>query len=612
MAKIIPGKDTQPKSQQKQKQKKPFQVVLVDIEKAAKDNMIHCVKIPLEENDLAFVALSYRWGELYETLIDTGVGYTASITSFALDDFYQLCRMMTYESDLKHIKYVWVDAICVDQQHPARRKATIYQMSNIYNRATYILAVPDLHLTYLKRLSIKNNETITESQAYIFDIYHLIRGDSSKLANLEEDFLRDSNVPNDPALRRLLLKYTDHFSYSFFNDHCHHPFYCPMRALDHICENSQVRRTSRKSLIKSDDSTFKSLHQCHEVVCPTAWFSFEPDHSTYEDTREFCDSNWKSKIVKRSIAIRQSMEFLTDLVRDWSSRVWVISECNIAKKKNNLKFWFTQLSTTENGTGFEMVKEELIFFKFDFEDSSFSRPILYTDYYDHATLGLLRSSTTKPVYIRFHCTMIRQLAQQTFLEMILLSKASSNEDRFHSILPLTEYNDKITEVRHWNITSLLSVKLKLYEIMNTKDKLLLLFWSGDYKSIHGCVLPTFATSTLSLEFDIEPLQDEITEYSQFDLNYPSAITLHQTNNIKADDEDGDEDGEEEEDDDDDLNRYYLRLKLREYYVADSQYYTDNMPEDCLDTITDSISLYNRLGIHEDSTAVIDIFDWKFC
>ncbi|ORZ04093.1 hypothetical protein BCR42DRAFT_444316 [Absidia repens] len=108
---------------------------------AASRRVIRCVKKPLEENNLEFVALSYRWGELHETHIDTGVGYTASITSFALDDFYRLCEMMTVESDTMHIDYVWVDAICVDQS-PAKRKATIYQMSNIYDRATYILAVP--------------------------------------------------------------------------------------------------------------------------------------------------------------------------------------------------------------------------------------------------------------------------------------------------------------------------------------------------------------------------------------------------------------------------------------------------------------------------------------
>ncbi|ORY97069.1 hypothetical protein BCR42DRAFT_430490 [Absidia repens] len=476
-------------------------------------------------------------------------------------------------------------------------------MSNIYNRATYILAVPDLHLTYLKRLSIKNNETITESQAYIFDIYHLIRGDASELAKLEEDFLGESKVPNDPALRKLLLKYTDHFGYSFLNYQGHRDFYCPMRTLDHICENSQVSRTSWKGWLKSSDTSFKSLHQCHEVVCPLTGFDLYDDVSTEAERREFCDSNWKSKIVKRSIAIRQSMEFLTDLVRDWSSRVWVISEYNIAKKKNNLKFWFTQLSTTNNGTGFEMEQKEFIFFQFNFEDPSFITRIVNTNYYRNENESqFMRSRTSNPVYIRFHNTMICQLAQQTFLEMILVSKASRNEDRFHSILPLTEYKSKITEVRHWNITSLLSVKLKLYEIMNTKDKLVLLFWSGH--AIHGSVLPTFATSTLSLDLGIGMLRDEMPSSSQFDLNCPSTIMLRQINNSDADNEEGDDDDDDE--DDDNLNRYYLRLKAREYYMVDFQYFTEDMLKDCLDAIKDSAALYNRLGMDEDINTSFDI------
>ncbi|CAO3588674.1 unnamed protein product [Absidia cylindrospora] len=588
------------KPQQEQKQKKSFQVVLVDIEKAAKDNVIQCIKKPLEEKELTFVALSYRWGELHETLVDTGVGYTASITSFHLNDFYRLCRMMTFESDTKDIKYVWVDAICVDQ-HPARRKATIYQMNNIYDKAMYILAVPDLHLAYLKRLSIKNNETIMEAQAYIDDLYHLIHGDVSDLATLEDQFLTDSHVPKDPTLRQLLREYTDHFTHGFLNYQEHASFYCPLRTLDHLCEQSQVHRTSWRQWMKSNsDTSFQNLHQCSQVVCPLSAFRRQDDRSTSAEQREFNDANWKSKIIQRSMAIRQSMEFLTDLVRDWSSRVWVISEYNIAKKKNNLKFWFTQFSTT----GFDMHKNTFVFFKFDFEDASFSNMILKHPYYsDEDQSHYTRSNTSNPVYIRFHYTMIRQLAQQTFLEMMLGSKASRNEDRFHSILPLTEYKSQITEVRHWNVTSLLSVKLKLYEILNNKDRLVLLFWSGNQKAIHGGgVLPTFATSTLPLEFNIGHLLHLMTAYSQFDLDNPSTITFHQTNHSKAD-EDEDEEDEEEEGD---PNRYYLRLQLNEYYVADSQYFTEDIIEDCLNTVTDSIPLYNRLGIYEDGTTIVDI------
>ncbi|ORZ07403.1 hypothetical protein BCR42DRAFT_153133 [Absidia repens] len=142
--------------QQQQQQQKPFQVVLVDIKKAA-SKTIHCVEKPLAD-DTAFVALSYRWGELREQSVNTNLGYLATITSFKLRHFYKLCKMMTREPDLKSIDYVWVDAICVDQNNYERRKATIHQMSTIYEKAKYILAVPDLHLQHLINVSQANNE----------------------------------------------------------------------------------------------------------------------------------------------------------------------------------------------------------------------------------------------------------------------------------------------------------------------------------------------------------------------------------------------------------------------------------------------------------------------
>ncbi|CAO3651884.1 unnamed protein product [Cunninghamella blakesleeana] len=47
------------------------------------------------------------------------------------------------------MQYLWVDAISVDQHDYARKKETILKMSDIYKMATYVLAVPDLHYTYL-------------------------------------------------------------------------------------------------------------------------------------------------------------------------------------------------------------------------------------------------------------------------------------------------------------------------------------------------------------------------------------------------------------------------------------------------------------------------------
>ncbi|ORZ15383.1 hypothetical protein BCR42DRAFT_416965, partial [Absidia repens] len=134
--------DNTPEHHKKQQwEQQLFYIILVDI-KEASAGRIHCVEMPLpeddddndgykEEEDLKYVAISYRWGELQEQLVDT---------------------------DLRHMNYVWVDAICVNQSNYEQRKATIHQMSNIYKRANYILAVPDLHAAYLKDTVTKNKD----------------------------------------------------------------------------------------------------------------------------------------------------------------------------------------------------------------------------------------------------------------------------------------------------------------------------------------------------------------------------------------------------------------------------------------------------------------------
>ncbi|ORY99641.1 hypothetical protein BCR42DRAFT_457481 [Absidia repens] len=597
------GKDLSLNDTQQQLQKKPFQVVLIDIEKAANNKVIHCVKKPLEEEDLKFVALSYRLGELHETLIDTGIGYTASITSFHLNDFYQLCFMMTSESELKHIKYVWVDAICVDQR-PTKRKATIYQMNNIYDRAAYILAVPDLHLAYLRGISIKNDDAIEGSTKYSNDIYHLIHQNRDQIVKAEEGFLNDAQVPKEPPeLRQLLLEFTDHFAYSFMYHERHQKLYCPVQALDHICETTQAHRHHWQTWTKRHSNRVFGLHSCHDPICPIELVrSYNLHSGTEKDEWQVSASQWKSKVIHRSTAIRQSMEFLTDLVKDWSSRVWVVSEYNIAKKKNNLKYWFIQLASThDDNIVFRCLNEEFTFFKFDLDDDTFPDLTMmqyYKENQHQSRIDRLRS--TNPVYKRFHYTLIRHLNQQTFLEMLLRSKASRNEDRFYSILPLSKYADKITEVSRWGIHSMLSVKLKLYDIMNIEDKLILLLWSSNKDAIIHGILPTFATSTLPLDFNGRQLLHLAYKgYFNFDLYNPFSIMLHhhyqQTHDQRKGDEDDDGDG-------DSTRYYYLRIKPKEYYVQ-----TDNS-QSRIDLLTKHIPVLQRLGIYHASSSTLTTLD----
>ncbi|CAO3601440.1 unnamed protein product [Absidia cylindrospora] len=611
----------QKQQQQPKKKQKPFHVVLVDIEKAAEDRIIHCVEKPLEEDgeDVAFVALSYRWGELEETTLDTNLGYLASVTSFDLYDFYHLCEMMSKESDLKNIKYVWVDAICVDQTNYDRRKATIYQMSNIYEKATYILAVPDLHRQHLRNISCANYNIIQNLEENVDYMYHLIQGNSDQLMTLDQLFLDTINLPKDPKLRQWLTNYTDLFADGFTKTKIIDSRYDYMKILDHIYEIHQeagahnlhhqnvedstnhflgnwLTRIKRKLIAAittttataGENDTSKERHRhCHQVTCPLIPFQGAKLLMTTAQRREL-ETSWKQLIVERSLHIHEGMEFLTDLIKDWSSRVWVISEFHIAKKKNNLKYWFIGLNPpSEEPT-------TVTFFKFDFDNPRFLSAIKNIDtiFYDDI-------ATSAPGYLNFHAVMNTQLNTQTFFEKMLKSKASKHEDRFFAILPQTNYKDKIYQIGDCNLNSMTAVKLKLFEIMDTKDKLDLLFLVGTSRMEYKFdTLPTFITPTIYWN---DPFRAYgLTQFPyNFDFldNNQSTITLHQEKNSSR--------------------QHYLQLTPKEYYVhhklvhhfisnnkhARKTKLFDYLPLDdncslILDII--SISLFNESAIVDDA------------
>ncbi|ORZ04136.1 hypothetical protein BCR42DRAFT_444346 [Absidia repens] len=72
-----------------------------------------------------------------------------------------------------------------------------------------------------------------------------------------------------------------------------------------------------------------------------------------------------------------------------------------------------------------------------------------------------RRFSSNLVYLHLHHTLICQLNQHTFLEMILNPKPAKM-DRFYSILLLLDYKDKLVnknEVGQWHSTTMVSVKL---------------------------------------------------------------------------------------------------------------------------------------------------------
>ncbi|CAO3593559.1 unnamed protein product [Absidia cylindrospora] len=479
-------------------QQRPFHIVLVDIKIAAREKRIQCVEKSLTDKDLNYVALSYRWGELHEAIVDTKLGYLASITSFSLKDFYRLCGMMTLETDLQHVPYVWVDAICV-HPNPTKRIDTVNHMNSIYERAKYILAVPDLHLQTLKNKSTKHNEIIQGSQSFSKFIYYLIQGNVDRVVQLDDAFLDDIKAPNDPSLRQLLKKYIT-------KDQKHYVDNNNEELLHHIYE---VNQASQAENLRQNANY--GLHHCNRMDCPLELMDAQT--IDWKIQRHFSPGPWYQQLHKKNVSILESMAFLMDLVEDWSSRVLIIGEYTIAKQKNNLKYWFVQLDLVDDD-----------FFKFDFTDPG--------------VLAVLENSHLAPLKANpMHEWMIKQLKPRTFLEQILKSKTGKNEDRFYGTLPISEYKDTVptTKVASWGITTLASVKSKMYEWMTTKDKLNLLFLSGNKDAVHvGQAFPTFATSTIhwdecaSVDCFVMPHGVPLPSIN-FDLTQPSTILFHQDN-----------------------------------------------------------------------------------
>ncbi|CAO3601263.1 unnamed protein product [Absidia cylindrospora] len=552
---------------------KTFQIALVDIKKTATEEEIYCIKKPLEgEGDFKFIAVSYRWGELEETTVDTQVDYLATVTSFDMRDFYKLCKWMTMEDDLKHINYAWVDAICVDRTNHRRRKETIYQMSNIYERATYIVSVPDLHLSYLMDTNTKANQIICDTIDNSQYIYHLIHENTDELVKIDEQWLDSIRVPKNQGKRQMLAKYDVHFDdglqQKYNSKHYPDEAYNQDYSL-----GTGTSPYSHRNISYMIDFTKSS---CGKESTPKG----KDEYVSWNDhVEEIQNNEWKRLIALRTQSIQQSMDFLTDLIKDWSQRVWVINEYNIAKRKNKLKYWFIQLE----GPQVSSRNESFCFFRFDFDDlflsfngggAEKSNCIFNLGSSYHAL-----TTYSEYMYQKFIRTMRRQLNRQTFLEMMLKSKASRNEDRFHAILPLSEYMDKFGLLMSGSkITDIISVKLKLYEMMNTRHKLELLFLSNNPSS-KVMVLPTFASSQIQwptikestmLENDPCPCN--------FDLENENTIMLMDGHLHSHDDDDDD-------DDDDDADYHYrprqdykLNIKPCEYYTCDDSGFAEAILE----------------------------------
>ncbi|ORZ11555.1 hypothetical protein BCR42DRAFT_469313 [Absidia repens] len=468
-------------------------IVLVNIKKAAEERYIYCEKKSLDDGP-AYVALSYRWGELDEQMVAATDDYHARIVSFKLDDFFTLCQAMQHEPDLQHIDYVWVDAFCVDQEHVDKRRATIYRMTDIYLGARVILAVPDLHASHLSASTTANRDVMQLITKYRRYLYCLLDGSPEAeraRAKIDHAWMDKLGIPKLFPYRWEIL--------------------------------GQEQNTSSSSSISSpsDDSNEEDPNPCfiqqmmtlmrsHHVNRPPP--PVEKKAAEHNDLQlscrlmvEFQRLEWQRQIEQRKNEISQSMYFLQSIMEDWSNRAWVVSEYNLARKHSGrIKFWFNQLSYP--------VLHRYPFFCYEFDHPKHQRPqSIYQNFYSAETdpyLGYLdhqRPYRNKMELLKkqFRDSMRRRLSTRTVLEMMLQSKASRTEDRFYSILPLSpKYKHHIKDkhsISDLHISDMLSVRLQLLKWMDTKDQLNLLFCAQ-----HPIATTTAAAATAAASVPLLP------------------------------------------------------------------------------------------------------------
>ncbi|CAO3637399.1 unnamed protein product [Cunninghamella blakesleeana] len=202
----------------------------------------------------------------------------------------------------------------------------------------------------------------------------------------------------------------------------------------------------------------------------------------------------KNNIIRHG-EFKKVYQFLAYHIDVWSNRTWVISEYQIAKEKYKqygipLKYAFRSL----------LGHSSFVFFSYYFDDDgdvdqqqqqlyitsnenvNYKRKLYYDEVHDAKKLNQ---------FIK------EKFMQQSHLEMILNSNTTRNEDRFNAILPLWDkykhvIKDKDT-ISKWNITDIISVRVKLYEFMDDLWEKAALLRACSPTYLRNITFPTFAS-----------------------------------------------------------------------------------------------------------------------
>ncbi|CAO3637066.1 unnamed protein product [Cunninghamella blakesleeana] len=477
-------------NKKKRKKKETFDITLIDISNTYM-NKIRCVKENMYNESLKYIAISYRWGEVPKQYVKTP-DYTAQVTSFSLSDLFELIFYIRKEPDLKEIPYIWIDAISMDQQNPYHLKSTLYHMSTIYKRATYLLAVPDLNLECLKinianQLSIdiimKNNQLIYDSLQRYF--HHSSISKKKGMTKMLNSIYKITTSKDDLKLAYDFLQY-------LLDDWSHRTW---------VISEYQIAKN------KNTPMKFIFIMLLHNLYSqkPFPFFSYS-----------FCHSNTTSSSSSVSIAMapknKSSSSLSSSSTSSSKSHPFQLDQhhsIDYLIQPNSPPLSPPLLPPSSSSTPFSNNTNYT-------NNNNNNNTTTTTTYNNNNNTNIMATnkkhhepSTKKLTYeSKFIHSFEYILLQRHHLDMILNSNAAKNEDRFYAILPIwNKYQHLIKDknvISHWHITDMISVRLKLYEFMDLWDKARLLK-SCSSKFVRQ--LPSFASVYHSGDLELLELDD---------------------------------------------------------------------------------------------------------
>ncbi|KAI8078786.1 uncharacterized protein BX664DRAFT_369197 [Halteromyces radiatus] len=478
-----------------------FHLTLVDMIATVKSQRLVCVKKNMYDAGIfyKYACVSYRWGECSEQIALTP-DYNAHVTSFAIPDLITLCRqILNWRGDdwddddyidddfiRSVVKYLWVDAISVDQMDHVNKKKTINQMSGIYARAEVIVAVPDLHISYLLN-SPTYAESISTISKYGKKIYSHITWQCRKKENHDED---DYDVADDQEKVNFwerkrgpdVTGLHKHRGFrQFIKDAVRQSGLAFWRGGHKEHGNNMTTEKSMKDLLagngefipaKSDDKRTgvqgndDQTSSDNSNVDNKTSSTFKGNNSDTDDKNKKRDGClcFVGMTEKEKESYDRAFKFLVYLVMDWANRVWVISEYSIGRR-SKMKLCFLSACSSVNLD---------------------NQPTKLLDLFNE----------------RRPTIFDRPLKERSFLDMMMYSKATRNEDRFYAVLPLYKQFKHFAdnhEISTWGINDQLSVRLQLLRIVQFQEKLAILLLCTQSSFVSDIILPSFASCNSGAE-----------------------------------------------------------------------------------------------------------------